>query len=883
MANTGSLLRLFQSEYFNAHLHMQYLHRRDEAGVQDYLVNELFKMTDDEVDFYLPQLCHAALLRYHKSSLHRFLLDKAAKSMHFALKIHWLVQSTVEDKLPDLLEPATLMASACSHALATAPLAVHLSGLRKPALKDANHHAAPPTALPEEHAVEEAPAMEQAALEEQSLRRPASLPDLAATGQETPGGAQGSEADELDLTPMVAQGSMRKCNSNSHLPEPSPTPSAAQALQTSSEGDIVKEKLNGLVGPPPGHGETIAHLRQLSEACPPERKLEDVGMLAHLPNIYAELGGPIPDGTAEAPTEAHAESHPQQSIVIRRRCEWFKLQNDFVAMVTKLSTSIVATADKAERKVHFKKCLRMMNSWLLQRRLYMALNAEGPLAFSGLHFPMLTRHDTNLQILRIVIDECRLFSSATRAPFLLTYEVANLDEVNQQGTSDSTPVCRQNSRGSLPHVPHMASEAQLTVGVESIEDPDSMVVLSRSVIAMLHSCVTCELEAAKQLLLAASNSAGDTADEVASAPTTRPSSDSMLHSGQMQALRRQLMEVSSEEWLRLEPSVELGSSAVPEEVVDEEQTKQERRSATPPYGDPVQRREAPKVRQEIWGELWADRVQRIREASPFGHYPSWAVHGAVVKGGDDLRQELLAAQVFKQFKDIWSDAGLPLWLRDMEVLVVSSSAGFIEFISDAQALDGIKKKYAPKTLGEIFQMAFADKLYEAKRNFIESMAAYNLVVYFLQVKDRHNGNLMLDCDGHIIHIDFGFMLSNSPGGNTNFEQSPFKLTQEFLDVMDGEYSDQFEYFRTLIIRGFLEARKHVERIILPIRMMLVGSKFPCFREGPDYILRTLHSRFLPDMSEEACISKIVELIDHSVNNWRTIQYDKYQRIVNGIL
>jgi len=49
------------------------------------------------------------------------------------------------------------------------------------------------------------------------------------------------------------------------------------------------------------------------------------------------------------------------------------------------------------------------------------------------------------------------------------------------------------------------------------------------------------------------------------------------------------------------------------------------------------------------------------------------------------------------------------------------------------------------------------------------------------VKDRHNGNLLLDEEGHIIHIDFGFMLSNSPGG-VNFESAPFKLTRELLEV-----------------------------------------------------------------------------------------------------
>lgn len=51
----------------------------------------------------------------------------------------------------------------------------------------------------------------------------------------------------------------------------------------------------------------------------------------------------------------------------------------------------------------------------------------------------------------------------------------------------------------------------------------------------------------------------------------------------------------------------------------------------------------------------------------------------------------------------------------------------------------------------------------------------------LQVKDRHNGNLLIDEEGHIIHIDFGFILSNSPGG-VNFESAPFKLTRELLEV-----------------------------------------------------------------------------------------------------
>lgn len=64
-----------------------------------------------------------------------------------------------------------------------------------------------------------------------------------------------------------------------------------------------------------------------------------------------------------------------------------------------------------------------------------------------------------------------------------------------------------------------------------------------------------------------------------------------------------------------------------------------------------------------------------------------------------------------------------------------------------------------------------------------SQAAYSIIMYVLQAKDRHNGNMLIDSEGHVVHIDFGFMISNSPG-NMSFETAPFKLTREFLEVMD---------------------------------------------------------------------------------------------------
>jgi phosphatidylinositol kinase/protein kinase (PI-3 family) len=49
------------------------------------------------------------------------------------------------------------------------------------------------------------------------------------------------------------------------------------------------------------------------------------------------------------------------------------------------------------------------------------------------------------------------------------------------------------------------------------------------------------------------------------------------------------------------------------------------------------------------------------------------------------------------------------------------------------------------------------------KNFLNTLVGYSLVTYFMQVKDRHNGNIMIRRDGSIVHIDFGFFMSNAPG------------------------------------------------------------------------------------------------------------------------
>lgn len=124
---------------------------------------------------------------------------------------------------------------------------------------------------------------------------------------------------------------------------------------------------------------------------------------------------------------------------------------------------------------------------------------------------------------------------------------------------------------------------------------------------------------------------------------------------------------------------------------------------------------AQRIRLAVWGELWAAKVKRLRKASPYGRLKSWQLGAVLVKGGDDLRQELLASQLMRMFKSIFEKAALPLWLRPYEILVTGSHSGIMEFVEGTQSIDAIKRKFNVDSIHRVFEAAFADNIHLARR------------------------------------------------------------------------------------------------------------------------------------------------------------------------
>ncbi|XP_030320974.1 phosphatidylinositol 4-kinase beta isoform X2 [Calypte anna] len=282
-------------------------------------------------------------------------------------------------------------------------------------------------------------------------------------------------------------------------------------------------------------------------------------------------------------------------------------------------------------------------------------------------------------------------------------------------------------------------------------------------------------------------------------------------------------------------------------------------------------------------EPWQEKVRRIREGSPYGHLPSWRLLSVIVKCGDDLRQELLAFQVLKQLQSIWEQERVPLWIKPYKILVISADSGMIEPVVNAVSIHQIKKQSLLSLLDYFLQEHGnynTESFLTAQRNFVQSCAGYCLVCYLLQVKDRHNGNILLDADGHIIHIDFGFILSSSPR-NLGFETSAFKLTTEFVDVMGGLDGDMFNYYKMLMLQGLIAARKHMDKVVQIVEIMQQGSQLPCFHGSST--IRNLKERFHMNMTEEQLQLLVEQMVDGSMRSITTKLYDGFQYLTNGIM
>jgi phosphatidylinositol 4-kinase len=241
---------------------------------------------------------------------------------------------------------------------------------------------------------------------------------------------------------------------------------------------------------------------------------------------------------------------------------------------------------------------------------------------------------------------------------------------------------------------------------------------------------------------------------------------------------------------------------------------------------------------------------------------------AIFKVGDDCRQDVLALQMISAFRGIFNNVGLDVYVFPYRVTATAPGCGVIDVLPNSISRDMVGRE-AVNGLYDYFISKYGNedslRFQEARSNFVKSMAAYSVISFLLQFKDRHNGNIMIDDAGHILHIDFGFCFDIAPGG-VKFERAPFKLTSEMMAVMGKSTEHQaFKWFEELCVKAFLASRQYVEKLSQLVLLMM-DSGLPCFK--PETV-KHFKERFVLEKNDREAAEFMKFLIKKSYSSYST--------------
>jgi phosphatidylinositol 3-kinase len=237
------------------------------------------------------------------------------------------------------------------------------------------------------------------------------------------------------------------------------------------------------------------------------------------------------------------------------------------------------------------------------------------------------------------------------------------------------------------------------------------------------------------------------------------------------------------------------------------------------------------------------------------------LYRVIFKCGDDLRQDQLMLQMISLMDRLMKKFNLDLRLTPYQVLATSPEDGFVEFVPDSRTLTSILQDY-DKNIGSFFEKHNPKRpqLQKTLDNFVKSCAGYCVITYILGIGDRHLDNLLLTTDGHLFHIDFGYIFGRDPKPFP----PPMKLCKEMVEAMGGAQSESYQNFRKYCCLAFNILRKHAN-LILNLLSLMGDSDIPDLCLDLDKNLLKVQEKFRLDLNDEQAERFLLSLVDESVS------------------
>ncbi|KAK7736260.1 Phosphatidylinositol 4-kinase pik1alpha (PI4-kinase)(PtdIns-4-kinase) [Cytospora paraplurivora] len=876
------LQRFFDSDVFNQNpfLSVSYLTRyADHVGIHYVLCNKLRQFPYEDIEFFLPQLCHLILSVDNESmALEEFLLDLCEESVTGALlafgtcrRVYNKVQHIVfglgeaarHEKIKENPLPVTLLASFVLASVAVpglphwaGPLAVAQGRKPQPVDDVVSENAQPK--LARAHTVTAA----QANKPRRTIKE---------------GGRVTSAPDPRGSPPT---------NREKNLPRSRPTSSSGSPLTTSGDSPRRLASLHDLKAMDARLSTTSLPLPEMRSPLP----------LRPSTPVSAGMGPSDPMLTRRHSERAKIITSQNDMTALQRgkllRQHYFRCQTQFLTALEDISNRLVVVPKPAR--------LSALRAELALIASDLPAEVDVPVICPPTLVDGSPGKSKHHRIVRLNPAEATVLNSAEKVPYLLMVEILRDDFTFDPDSQDNqrllaTLVSEQGSRKRIFDLSESPSTptASKTSGpvtepvVDSVFEPSSGDLVDQPDFSALAT----HMRTASQMLAQLDATSGKRPKHEVAAIRAK-----IIAS--MQSLEEQNFEIDDGQGPTFDLIMAKTTAAQIQsnpEIIDEDTTLDpalntsagvERMENDFKTGGLQRKGDRDDPSAAVFGEAWQVKKERIRRSSPYGWMKNWDLVSVIVKTGADLRQEAFACQLIDVCDKIWANAGVGVWVKVMRILVTGESSGLVETITNGVSLHSIKRSLTlgsiesgqnPRrriaTLKDHFVKAFGPPDSEAYKHgvdaFKRSLAAYSVISYILQLKDRHNGNVLIDNEGHIVHIDFGFMLSNSPG-SVGFEAAPFKLTHEYVEVLGGIGSPEWLDFKRLCKQAFQALRRSADNIVDLVAMMGRGSKMPCFAAGVTTVTTNLRQRFQLQLSAEDAEHFVeTDMIGKSIGSYYT--------------
>ena len=229
------------------------------------------------------------------------------------------------------------------------------------------------------------------------------------------------------------------------------------------------------------------------------------------------------------------------------------------------------------------------------------------------------------------------------------------------------------------------------------------------------------------------------------------------------------------------------------------------------------------------------------------------------KYGDDLRQDQLVLQMINYMDSLLKKIHLDYEFTIYKTLATSKSDGFVEFVPNSKTIYDIIRS---KQMKDYFFYELSNKneatLNKKLESYINSCAGYCVVTFLLGIGDRHLENLMIDKNGRLFHIDFGYILGRDPKPMP----PPIKLCKEMVECMGGKGSKNFLDFQQKCVNAYWVLRENA-RVIVNMFYLMIDSGIPELNNIDN--LKKLHEKFVPQKNKQEAANYILDNLKESVD------------------